>query len=78
MPSRKLVKAQKSTEKELVQLKDNNINHARPTSEPKATDSFESDIAWVEAWDTRKKIRIFYCSRVLRKLRHRCQNTSSS
>lgn len=79
-PSRKLVKARRVKREEHSTLnKDDEqiIYHARPSPEFKAMGDFESDIAWNDAWDTRKKVRIFYCSRVLRKLRRKCQCSGS-
>jgi hypothetical protein len=77
-PSRKLVKARRVNHKKTNITLDNNgiddkktTHYTRLSLECKAIDDFESDIAWVAAWDTRKKIRVFYCSRVLRKLRRR-------
>jgi hypothetical protein len=76
-PSRKLVKVQKTKKKTKTALNNDGVNdeevthYTRSSLECKAIDDFESDIAWVAAWDTRKKIRVFYCSRVLRKLRRR-------
>ena len=78
-PSRKLVKARRVIKEEHFPLNNNDkqiIYHARLCPEYKAIGDFESDIAWNDARDTRKKVRIFYCSRVLRKLRRKCSTTS--
>jgi hypothetical protein len=80
-PSRKLIKAQKTEKQKPVPLNDDyheDSHHPRLSPDLKAITDFESDIAWVTAWENRKKIRVFYCSRVLRKLRRRVHNTASS
>lgn len=80
IPSRKLVKARRVKKEEHFPLNNNDkqiIHHARPSPELKAIGDFESDIAWNDAWDTRKKVRIFHCSRVLRKLRRKYQCSAS-
>lgn len=78
IPSRKLVKARKSREKQLMPSGIDCKLDDQPPPEIKVIDEFESDIAWDAAWDNRKKVRIFYCSRVLRKLRRKCRNSTSS
>jgi hypothetical protein len=81
IPSRKLAKVQRTKGKNICAFsndKGENIHVAQSSPETKAIDDFESDMTWDAAWDTRKKVRIFYCSRVLRKLRRKGQHSIAS
>lgn len=73
---RKLVKARKVSKNKVVPFTDYGFDDAQYCQ--KMTDDFESDVAWIAAWDKRKKAHVFWCSRVLRKLRRKDQDTTSS
>lgn len=47
------------------------------TWDHETSDDFELDIAWIAAWEKRKKVRMFWCSRVLRRLKRKSPDTKS-
>lgn len=70
-----MVKARKVSKNKAVPFTDYDFDDAQYCR--KMTDDFESDVAWIAAWDKRKA-HVFWCSRVLRKLRRKDQDTTSS